>query len=239
MLKAASPLLVSVTICAPLVVPTVWLEKIKLAGAKLTAGPAATPVPVRLTVFGLSVALSEMLRLPLRVPVAVGVKNTLTVQFAPAATLVPQLFVCVKSPLAVILEIVSAPLPLLVKVTVCAALVVPMDWLPNVTVVELTEMPAVKTGTSAVLPPPPQDTDIMTIAMQAVARITAVPRSGSSASIFMRGRFKALVLPNSCQVPSPGDQDAPSALPGSGEFGVHVVFRTKAATPRLCLVARR
>jgi hypothetical protein len=91
--KVALPVLVRVTVCAPLVVPTVWLENVKPAGAKLTAGAAATPVPVKVTVFGLSLTLSEMLRIPLRVPVVVGVKTTLTVQFIPAATLVPQLFV--------------------------------------------------------------------------------------------------------------------------------------------------
>ena len=71
-----------------------------------------------------------------------------------------------------ILEIVSAPLPLLVRVTVCAALVVPTDWLPNVRVVELTEIPGVETETSAVLPPPPQDADHKAIAMQAVTSVT-------------------------------------------------------------------
>jgi hypothetical protein len=92
-LKVALPVLVRVTVCAPLVVPTVWLENVKPAGAKLTVVSAATPVPVKVTVFGLSLTLSEMLRIPLRVPVVVGVKTTLTVQFIPAATLVPQLFV--------------------------------------------------------------------------------------------------------------------------------------------------
>jgi hypothetical protein len=81
----------------------------------------------------------------------------------------------VKSPLAVIPEIFSASLPLLVRMTVCAALVVPTDCLPNLTVVELTEMPAVETGTSAVLPPPPQDADKKAITMQAVARIFLKP----------------------------------------------------------------
>ena len=58
-------------------------------------GPEATvvPVPVRLAVCGLFVALSVTVKLPLRVPVAVGAKVTLIVQLAPAATLAPQLFV--------------------------------------------------------------------------------------------------------------------------------------------------
>jgi hypothetical protein len=41
---------------------------------------AARPVPVSATLCGLPVALSEMLKVPLRVPVAVGLKVTLTVQ---------------------------------------------------------------------------------------------------------------------------------------------------------------
>ena len=93
MLKAALPGLVRVTGCAELVVPTGRLPKARLAGERLTTGAVLVPVPERLTVWGLPAALSEMLRVPLRVPVAVGVKVTLIVQLAPAATLVPQLFV--------------------------------------------------------------------------------------------------------------------------------------------------
>ena len=171
--KLALPVLVRVRVCPPLVDPTIWLEKVKSVGARLAAGPAVTPVPVKVTVCGLPAALSEMLRLPLRVPVAVGIKITLTVQLFPAGTLVAQLFVWVKSPVAVILEIVSAALPVLVRVTDCAALLVPTDWLPNVTVVGVVEMPAVETGASSVLPPPPpQDMDNRANAKKAVATIT-------------------------------------------------------------------
>jgi hypothetical protein len=82
-------------------------------------------VPLRLTVCGLPLALSVMLSVPVREPVAVGVKVTLIVQVALAATLVPQLLVWAKSPLAAMLEMLNAPVPLLVSVSVCAALVVP------------------------------------------------------------------------------------------------------------------
>ncbi len=75
-------------------------------------------------------SLIEMLAL--RDPVADGVKVTLIVQFAPAASvlgLMGQVFVCAKSlafvPLTVMLVIVSAAVPLLVSVTDLAALVVP------------------------------------------------------------------------------------------------------------------
>jgi hypothetical protein len=43
---------------------------------------------------GLPLVLSVMVIAPVRVPVAVGVKVTLMVQFAPAATEVPQVLVC-------------------------------------------------------------------------------------------------------------------------------------------------
>ena len=62
---------------------------------------SAVPVPIKLAVCGLLLALSVTVKVPLRVPVAVGVNVTLIVQLAPAATLVPQLLVCAKSPLLV------------------------------------------------------------------------------------------------------------------------------------------
>ena len=59
MLKAPLPVLVRVTERAALVVPTDRLLKVRLAGVRLTTGPV--PVPVRLTVCGLPLALSVML----------------------------------------------------------------------------------------------------------------------------------------------------------------------------------
>ena len=91
MFNEAVPLLVRVTDCAALLVPTSWLAKVRLVGERLTAGAlAAVPVPVRFTVCGLSLASSVMVIVPVRVPVAVGVKVTLMLQFAPAATALPQ-----------------------------------------------------------------------------------------------------------------------------------------------------
>src|SRR5579864_3794733 len=93
MLSAALPLLFSVTVCAALVVFSVWLANVKLAGDKLTAGVPAAPVPARDTVCGLPVALSVMVMVPVCVPVAVGVNVTLIVQLPPAAADVPHVFV--------------------------------------------------------------------------------------------------------------------------------------------------
>ena len=84
----------------------------------------ATPVPVRLTVCGLPVALSVTVMVPGWLPVAVGVKVTVMVQLAPAATEVPQVLVWAYGALAAMLVMFSAPVPALVSVTVCAALVV-------------------------------------------------------------------------------------------------------------------
>ena len=123
-LSAAPPVLVSATACAALVVPTVWLPKLTLDGDKLTAA-GVFPTPVRLTLCGLPLALSVMLSVPVRVPAAAGVKVTLIAQWAPDATALPQLFVWVKSPVAVMALMRNAAPPVLVRVTTCAALVVP------------------------------------------------------------------------------------------------------------------
>ena len=85
-------------------------------------------MPVKATVCGLPLALSVMLTDAVRVPAAVGANLTLIVQLAAAATLLPQLFVCEKSPafvpLRAMLVILNAPVPESVRVTDCAALVV-------------------------------------------------------------------------------------------------------------------
>ena len=72
-------------------------------------------------------ALSLTVTVPVRVPVAVGVKFTLIVQLLPAASEVPQVPspARAKSPLIVMPPIVMVVLPELVSVENCAALVVP------------------------------------------------------------------------------------------------------------------
>ena len=79
----------------------------------------------------------------LRLPVAEGLKVTAMLQCAPAATELPQVLVCVKSfalePVTLMPEIVSAALPVLVSVTLCAALVVPVAWLAKARLVGLSE----------------------------------------------------------------------------------------------------
>jgi hypothetical protein len=86
----------------------------------------SSPVPLKLTNCVLPevpLLLSVTISVPLREPPEVGVKVTLIVQEAPAATLVPQLLVCAKFPLAVMLATASAAFPELDRVTDWEALV--------------------------------------------------------------------------------------------------------------------
>jgi len=104
------------------------LPKLTLVVLRLTLG--AVPVPLKLTVCGLPLALSVSVRLPERLPVAAGVNVTLITQLLLAATgvLVVQvvpLAVTAKSPVAAMLVKVRDAVPLLVTVTALAALVVP------------------------------------------------------------------------------------------------------------------
>jgi hypothetical protein len=59
-----------------------------------------------------------MVTTPVLVPPAVGLKVTLMLQLAVAATLLPQVSVWEKSPLAVMLVRLRAVLPVLLRVTV-------------------------------------------------------------------------------------------------------------------------
>ena len=72
------------------------------------AAEAATPVPAKLAVCGLPLALSVTISVALRAPVVVAVKVTLIVQLPPAATIEPQLFVCAKS--ALLVPVTAMPL---------------------------------------------------------------------------------------------------------------------------------
>ena len=63
-------------------------------------------VPVRFVTCGLEASLSVNTTLPVRGPLAVGVKLRLTVHCAPAAIVDGQLFDCEKSPVVVTPDIV-------------------------------------------------------------------------------------------------------------------------------------
>ena len=89
------------------------------------------PAPERLTVCGLPLALSATFSVAARAPLAEGVKVTLIVQFAPAATELPQVLVWEKLlalvPESARLVMVNAALPELVSVIAFAVLVEPTD----------------------------------------------------------------------------------------------------------------
>ncbi len=115
--------MVTVIGCGGLVVPTVWPTKLRLVVDKTTVG--ASPEPDKVTDCGLPLALSATVSPPLRLPAAAGVNITLIVQLALAAKGEAQLFVCEKSPLVAMPVIVSGPVPGLLRMTGCAALVLP------------------------------------------------------------------------------------------------------------------
>lgn len=76
--------------------------------------------------------MSVMVRVPVRVPLCVGVKVTLMLQAPPAATLGPQVLAWEKSPLIVMLLRVRVALPVFVRVRVCGLLLVPTACEANV-----------------------------------------------------------------------------------------------------------
>jgi hypothetical protein len=126
-LRALLPLLVKVTVLAAPLVPIARVGKLRLLADKETA----VPVPLKLTLCGLLLALSVRVSEPVRLAAAVGVKVTVMVQLAPAARLVPQVLVWAKSPLAVMLLRLKADWPVLDKVRVFGLLVVPTSLVPK------------------------------------------------------------------------------------------------------------
>jgi hypothetical protein len=87
------------------------------------------PVPVRLEVCGLLLALSATFNFPVLVPVAVGLNTTLMVQLVLAARLPPQVVVVtLKSPVVEITMLSSVTLWLFLSVNVFGRLVVPTVW---------------------------------------------------------------------------------------------------------------
>jgi hypothetical protein len=113
------PLFVSVTASGALVTPTVSPAKSRLVGEREATG--AWPVPLSETVCGFDAALSLMVSVPDSELFRLGLKVTLMVQLALAASELGQLFVWGKSalfaPVTTMLEMVSGPGPLFVSVT--------------------------------------------------------------------------------------------------------------------------
>ena len=96
------------------------------AGLVITSRAVYLPVPVRLEVCGLLVALSATFNVPVLVPVAVGVNVTLILQLDLAARLAVQVVVeTLKSPVVEIAMLLRVTLCLLARVNTFAGLVVP------------------------------------------------------------------------------------------------------------------
>jgi hypothetical protein len=95
----------------------------RVAEAGLMLTPKSEPPPVKAITCGLLPALSTKVNEPSALPAVVGVKVTLIVQIPPAATVAfRQVLVCAKGSVAVIELKLSDAVPVLVTVTVCAAL---------------------------------------------------------------------------------------------------------------------
>src|SRR4051794_39658354 len=97
----------------------------------MRANVSAYAVPVSGTVCGLLGALSAMVSIPDRDPVEVGEKVTRTVQAAPDGSVVGQVLVSEKSPLADMARLVRLPFPVFQTVRVWGRLAVPTSWLVN------------------------------------------------------------------------------------------------------------
>jgi len=117
-------------------------------------GGTLTPLPDSVTLLGLVAALVRNVSAAVRVPIAKGVKVTLTTQLALATRLTPQVLAGMAkspafAPVNEILVIVSAADPLFVSVTACV-LVVATTTFPKERLPEL----KVTVGTGGVTPVP-------------------------------------------------------------------------------------
>lgn len=121
-------LLLSLNAFAALVVPTTVVGNLKVAGVNVAW---ALPVPDSATVCGLFEPLSLTESVPVRDPIWVGVNVTSILQLFPGANVLPQVLVCAKSPLVVMLVMSSVTLPPLVSVAVFALLVAATTTVPK------------------------------------------------------------------------------------------------------------
>ena len=143
--KAAVPVLVSVTGMGALVVPACWFKKFNDAGETLATG--AMPVPLRDTFCDATGDAKATVRFELNVPAAVGPNVTLNVQVALAASVLLLQFVAAENCAgAVTLVIMIEVAPVFFTVTGVAALVVPTNWLPKGMLNGETDVPAWSCG---------------------------------------------------------------------------------------------
>lgn len=137
----AEPLvLVRVTVCLLLVVPTVSLAKLTVAGLIVSCPAWGAPVPLRATAVGEVAALLTNERLPVTLPDAVGAKLTVMAPDPPAAMLMGSETPTVPNPAPVTFTAVTerAALPVLEMVNDCFP-VLPTLTLPNARLLGSTE----------------------------------------------------------------------------------------------------
>lgn len=130
--NGAVPLLVSETVCAVATLPTVAEANVNAALERVAAGAVTTtaaPVPVNATTLVAGDALWLIVTEPERAPAAVGMKLTLSVQFALGATLIPTEQVLLttlnSAPVIHVAPSIRATVPVLVSVIVCGDAVAP------------------------------------------------------------------------------------------------------------------
>jgi hypothetical protein len=129
----ALPVFRNVIVLAALVVFNCCAANVNVVGETLAV--ELTPVPAKATCCGLVGSESAIRRVADRDPDAEGENVTLIVQLEPAASVVPQVVVSLKSAALVPVSEMEIPVndvvPILLTVTTLAALVVPTFWLLN------------------------------------------------------------------------------------------------------------
>src|SRR2546427_358674 len=185
--SGASPLLVSVTFCAALVVPTRCSPNALLVAESVAVG-GVTPVPVSDTDCGLPAASSGMVTVAGRAPAAGGGEGGLRTQLAPAASVAPLMQVVpeasAKSPALVppstAVAMLMGAVPLLVRVAVCTGLGVLTRWVPKVRLVGAKV-------TAGAMPVPARDTDCGLSAASS-AMVTVAVRAPAAGGVEVRLR---------------------------------------------------
>jgi hypothetical protein len=132
MLTAVAPVLVTVTVCGELTLPTFTDPKLRLPGTNCIT----VPVPASGTDCGLPGALSETETSAERLPGATGSKVTVMVQLAPAFKPDPHVLLWLKSPAfeppMLMLVMVNPVTPLFVRVTASPGLALFTNCVANV-----------------------------------------------------------------------------------------------------------
>ena len=134
-------LLVSVTLCEPLVVPMLSLPNARDVGLTESCGADATPLPLSAIAVGDVGALLATDKLPVTLPEVEGAKLTVIVPEPPAATVIGSDSPLVLKPdpvtFAAVME--RVPLPVFETVTDCDPLL-PTATLPNAKVPGITQI---------------------------------------------------------------------------------------------------